>query len=61
MDLAVVKHTEAKRGFVQLPRRWGVEGSIAWNARFRHLACNCQRLGDTLLGLHSVHSLFPAY
>jgi len=30
MDLVVVKHTGAKRGFVLLPRRWVVERSIAW-------------------------------
>ncbi len=29
IDLVVVKHTEAKRGFVLLPRRWVVERSIA--------------------------------
>lgn len=36
--LQVVKHTEAKRGFVLLPRRWVVERSFAWAARFRRLA-----------------------
>ena len=29
---------EAKRGFVLLPRRWVVERSFAWTARFRRLA-----------------------
>jgi transposase len=38
MDLVVVKHAEAKRGFVLLPRRWVVERSFAWVARFRRLA-----------------------
>jgi transposase len=33
--LEVVKHTEAKRGFVLLPRRWVVERSFAWAARFQ--------------------------
>src|SRR5918911_1868167 len=36
--LEVVKHSEAKRGFVLLPRRWVVERSFAWAARFRRLA-----------------------
>src|SRR4051812_44974967 len=36
--LIVVKHPEAKRGFVLLPRRWVVERSFAWTARFRRLA-----------------------
>ena len=33
--LEVIKHTEAKRGFILLPRRWVVERSFAWAARFR--------------------------
>src|SRR5690606_6136671 len=36
--LQVVKHTEPRRGFVLLPRRWVVERSFAWAARFRRLA-----------------------
>jgi transposase len=38
LPLEVVKHTEATRGFVLLPRRWVVERSFAWAARFRRLA-----------------------
>ncbi len=52
--LAVVKHTEAKRGFVLLPRRWVVERSFAWAARFRRLARDYERLADTLANLHYV-------
>ena len=37
IQLEVVKHTQAKRGFVLLPRRWVVERSFAWAARFRRL------------------------
>ena len=50
--LEVVKHTEVKRGFVLLPRRWVVERSFAWAARFRRLARDYERLGKTLAGLH---------
>lgn len=50
--LEVVKHTEAKRGFVLLPRRWVVERSFAWAARFRRLARDYERLSQTLAGLH---------
>jgi transposase len=32
--LEVVKHEEAKRGFVLLPRRWVVERDFAWASRF---------------------------
>lgn len=38
MKLVVVKHTEAKKGFILLPRRWVMERSFAWIARFRRLA-----------------------
>src|SRR5918997_6701095 len=36
--LEVIKLEEAKRGFVLLPRRWVIERSFAWAARFRRLA-----------------------
>ncbi len=42
--LEVVKLEEAKRGFVLLPRRWVVERSFAWAARFRRLAKDYERL-----------------
>ena len=38
LRLEVVKPHEAKRGFVLSPRRWVVERSFAWAARFRRLA-----------------------
>ena len=38
IQLEVVKHTEANRGFVLLPRRCIVERSFAWAARFCRLA-----------------------
>ena len=50
--LEVVKHTEAKRGFVLLPRRWVVERSFAWAARFRRLARDYERLAATLGAFH---------
>jgi len=34
----------AKRGFVLLARRWVVERSFAWAARFRRLARDYERL-----------------
>jgi len=50
--LAVVKLPEAKKGFVLLPRRWVVERSFGWMARFRRLARDYERLSETLKGLH---------
>lgn len=52
MRLEVVKLPEAKQGFVLLPRRWVVERSFGWMARFRRLARDYERLPDTLKGLH---------
>jgi transposase len=50
--LEVVKLEEAKRGFVLLPRRWVVERSFAWAARFRRLARDYERLPEVVAGLH---------
>ena len=52
ITLEVVKLSEAKRGFVLLPRRWVVERSIAWMRRFRRLAKDYERLPETVAGLH---------
>jgi transposase len=50
MQLEAVKLPEAKKGFVLLPRRWVVERSFAWAARFRRLARDDERLPATLAG-----------
>ncbi len=50
--LEVVKLPKARRGFVLLPRRWVVERSFAWLARFRRLARDYERMPGTLKGLH---------
>jgi transposase len=52
IQLEVVKLPEARHGFVLLPRRWVVERSHAWMARFRRLARDYERLPATLAGLH---------
>jgi transposase len=52
IQLEVVKHTQAKRGFVLLPRRWVVEPSFAWAARFRRLARDYDRLSQTPAAFH---------
>jgi len=54
MELEVIRLPEAKRGFVLLPRRWVVDRSFAWAARFRRLAKDYERLPETLIGLHFV-------
>ena len=55
--LEVVKHTEAKRGFVLLPRRWVVERTFGWLGRFRRLARDYERLTTTLEGWHWIAAL----
>lgn len=51
IHLMVVKLEEAKKGFVLLPRRWVVERSFVWAARFRRLAKDFELLPDTVAGL----------
>jgi transposase len=50
--LEVVKHTEAKKGFVLLPRRWVVERTFGWLGRFRRLTRDYERLATVLEGWH---------
>lgn len=50
----VVKLSEEKRGSVLLPRRWVVERSFAWTARFRRLVRDYERMPTTLAALHFI-------
>ena len=66
ITLEVVRHTGARKGFVLLPRRWVVERSFGWMARFRRLARDYERLAATLAEWHWVafvylllHRLIP--
>ena len=54
IQLEVVKHPEAKKGFVLLPRRWVVERSFSWATRFRRLVKDYERLPETVAALHFV-------
>ena len=54
LHLEVVKHQEARRGFVLLPRRWVIERDFAWASRFRRLVRDYERLPETVAGLHFV-------
>ena len=57
IELEVVKHTEAKKGFVLLPRRWVVERTFGWLGRFRRLTRDYERLTTTLAGWHWIASV----
>jgi transposase len=52
--LEVVKVDGVKGGFVLLPRRWVVERTNAWAARFRRLTRDYERLEKVLVGAHVV-------
>lgn len=52
IKLTVAQHTQAKRGFILLPRRWVVEQTFGWLGRFRRLARGYERLAKTLEGCH---------
>jgi transposase len=54
IQLEVIEHTEAKKGFILLPQRWVVERSFAWMARFRRLSRDYERLASTLAGFHFI-------
>jgi transposase len=54
IDLVVVAHAEPKKGFVLLPRRWVVERTFRWLARFRRLARDYERVAAVLAGWHWV-------
>ena len=54
VELCVVKLSEAKKGFVLLPKRWVVERSFAWATRCRRLVKDYERYAETLAGLHVV-------
>jgi transposase len=56
VQLHVVSLPQARRGFVLLPRRWVVERSFAWDARFRRLAKDYERSPQIVAGVH--HMVF---
>lgn len=58
VTLEIVKLSEAKKGFVLLPKRWVVERTFGWQARFRRLSRDYERLPDTLAGLHWLAAVF---
>jgi transposase len=66
IELEVVKVAGVKGGFVLLPRRWVIERTFAWAARFRRLSRDFERLEKVLIGGHLavygmllVHQLLP--
>lgn len=52
VQLHVVRPEQPQKGFVLMPRRWVVERSFAWIARFRRLNRDYERLQRTLVQMH---------
>jgi transposase len=50
----VVNLPEARNGFLPLPRRWAMERSFVWAARFRRLVPGYEHLPEMLAALRSV-------
>ena len=48
LRLAIVKRSDAMKGFVVLPRRWVVERTFSWFGRNRRLTKDYENLADTL-------------
>jgi transposase len=59
IQLQVVTHSEARSGFVLLPRRWVVKRSFGWMNRSRRLAQDYERLPQTLADLRFVAFAMP--
>ena len=51
-SIGIVKRSDTAKGFVALPKRWVVERSFGWLARFRRLSRDYERLPEVLSGLH---------
>lgn len=47
LRVEVVRRQEGQRGLVVQPRRWVVEGTFAWLGRYRPLAKDYERKGQT--------------
>ncbi|NUY05938.1 transposase [Paraburkholderia youngii] len=58
IELQIIKRTEAKNGFVPLPRRWAVDRGFGWLNRFHRLAGDQGQLPETLAGLSVVPPVF---
>lgn len=49
LEIEIVKRSDAKKGFVTLPKRWIVERTIGWLNRCRRLAKDWENLNQNAL------------
>ena len=57
LETEIVKRSDHARGFVQLPRRWIVERTIAWLNRCRRLAKDWENLNRNALAFLKLASI----
>ena len=57
LETEIVKRSDHARGFVQLPKRWIVERTIAWLNRCRRLAKDWENLNRNALALLKLASI----
>ena len=60
IELELVSRAAEQPGFVVLPRRWGVERTVAWYGRSRRLSKEYEHwpeYGETVVYLASIHHL----
>ena len=57
LETEIVKRSDHAKGFVQLPRRWIVERTIAWLNRCRRLAKDWENLNRNALAFLKLASI----
>jgi putative transposase len=57
LETEIVKRSAHAKGFVQLPKRWIVERTIAWLNRCRRLAKDWENLNRNALGFLKLASI----
>jgi transposase len=57
LEIEIVKRAEPIKGFVVLPRRWGVERTIGWLNRCRRLAKDWENRNRRALALLKLASI----
>ena len=60
LRLEIVRRSDSTKGFVVLPRRWGVQRTFSWFGHNRRLANDFENLGETLATFVALASIQPA-
>jgi len=57
LEIEIVKRSDQAKGFVQLPKRWIIERTIAWLNRCRRLAKDWENLNRNALAFLKLASI----